>query len=159
MARGVNKVILIGNLGRDPEVRYMPSGGAVANLTVATSEQWRDKNSGENQERTEWHRVVMFGRLGEIAGEYLKKGSKVYIEGKLQTRKWQDNNGQDRYTTEIVANEMQMLDSRGGAGDFGGAQQGGGYQSQSQPQQQQAPQQQAASAGNGFDDFDDDIPF
>ena len=159
MARGVNKVILIGNLGRDPEVRYMPSGGAVANLTVATSEQWRDKNSGENQERTEWHRVVMFGRLGEIAGEYLKKGSKVYIEGKLQTRKWQDNNGQDRYTTEIVANEMQMLDSRGGAGDFGGAQQGGGYQSQPQPQQQQAPQQQAAPAGNGFDDFDDDIPF
>ncbi len=158
MARGVNKVILIGNLGRDPEVRYMPSGGAVANLTVATSEQWRDKNSGEMQERTEWHRVVMFGRLGEIAGEYLKKGSKVYIEGKLQTRKWQDNNGQDRYTTEIVANEMQMLDSRGGAGDFG---QGGGFGGGRQQQggQSQPQQQPAAATSNGFDDFDDDIPF
>ncbi len=160
MARGINKVILIGNLGKDPEVRYMPSGGAVANLTVATSESWRDKNTGENQERTEWHRVVMFNRLGEIAGEYLKKGSKVYIEGKLQTRKWQDNNGQDRYTTEIVANEMQMLDSRGG--DFQG--QGGGYSQQSQSQQPPAQsqgqnQKPATTASNGFDDFDDDIPF
>ena len=160
MARGVNKVILIGNLGRDPEVRYMPNGNAVANLTVATSESWKDRNTGELQERTEWHRVVMYRRLAEIAGEYLKKGSKIYLEGKLQTRKWQDNNGQDRYTTEVIADEMQMLDSRGGAGDFGGAQQqGGGYQSQPQPQQQQAPQQQGAPAGNGFDDFDDDIPF
>lgn len=150
MARGINKVILIGNLGRDPEVRYMPSGGAVANLAVATSETWKDKNTGENQERTEWHRVVMFGRLGEIAGEYLKKGSKVYLEGKLQTRKWQGQDGQDRYTTEIVANEMQMLDSRGGgSSDFGGG----------RSTQQSAP---PASSGNdaGFDQgFDDDIPF
>ncbi len=175
-ARGVNKVILVGNLGKDPEMRYMPSGGAVANLTVATSESWKDKNTGEQREQTEWHRVVMFNRLGEIAGEYLKKGSKVYLEGKLQTRKWQDNNGQDRYTTEIVASEMQMLDSRGsGGGDFGGGQQGGGFQKQNQnqgggyqqqgsPQQAQQPQQQpqnqpAGGAGNGFDDFDDDIPF
>ncbi len=161
MARGINKVILIGNLGKDPEVRYMPSGGAVANLTVATSESWKDKKTGENQDRTEWHRVVMFNRLGEIAGEYLKKGSKVYIEGKLQTRKWQNKEGQDQYTTEIVANEMQMLDSRGGGGasDFGGGQQGqgGGYQ---QKQQSAAPQQSAPQQNNsGFDDFDDDIPF
>lgn len=149
MARGINKVILIGNLGKDPEVRYMPSGGAVANLTLATSENWKDKQTGENQERTEWHRIVMFGRLGEIAGEYLKKGSKVYIEGKLQTRKWQGKDGQDRYTTEIVANEMQMLDSRGGASDFGGA-------SSKAPSQQPEP---AAAGSSGFDDFDDDIPF
>ncbi len=129
MARGINKVILVGNLGRDPEVRYAANGGAVANITIATSEQWTDKQSGQKQERTEWHRVVMFNRLGEIAGEYLKKGSQVYIEGKLQTRKWQDNNGQDRYTTEIVANEMQMLGGRGGAGgggDFGQDSYGGG---------------------------------
>lgn len=155
MARGINKVILIGNLGRDPEVRYMPSGGAVANLALATSETWKDKNTGENQERTEWHRVVMFGRLGEIAGEYLKKGSKVYIEGKLQTRKWQGQDGQDRYTTEIVANEMQMLDSRGGAGgsaNFGGAPAGSGAG-------QQQPASSGAGGGSGFDDFDDDIPF
>jgi len=154
MARGINKVILIGNLGKDPEVRYMPSGGAVANLTLATSENWKDKSTGENQERTEWHRVVMFGRLGEIAGEYLKKGSKVYIEGKLQTRKWQGQDGQDRYTTEIVANEMQMLDSRGGgSSDFGGAPAGGA----SKPQKS-APAT-ASSDNGGFDDFDDDIPF
>lgn len=168
MARGVNKVILVGNLGKDPEVRYMPSGGAVANLTLATSETWRDKATGENQERTEWHRVVMFGRLGEIAGEYLRKGAKIYVEGKLQTRKWQDQNGQDRYTTEIVANEMQMLDSRG-AGQGGGQgqynQQGGGQYNQGggQPQQQQANQNQQAPApaamANDFGDFDDDIPF
>ncbi len=120
MARGINKVILVGNLGRDPEVRYSANGGAVANITIATSEQWTDKQSGQKQERTEWHRVVLFNRLGEIAGEYLRKGSQVYIEGKLQTRKWQDNNGQDRYTTEIVANEMQMLGGRGGAGGGGG---------------------------------------
>ncbi|MCW8927704.1 MAG: single-stranded DNA-binding protein, partial [Gammaproteobacteria bacterium] len=112
MARGVNKVILVGNLGQDPEVRYTASGAAVANISVATSEQWTDKQSGQKQERTEWHRVVLFGRLGEIAGEYLKKGSQVYLEGKLQTRKWQDQNGQDRYSTEIVANEMQMLGGR-----------------------------------------------
>jgi len=115
MARGINKVILIGNLGKDAELNYMPSGGAVANLTIATSESWKDKKTGEQQDRTEWHRVVMFNRLAEIAGEYLKKGSKVYIEGKLQTRKWQDKDGQDQYTTEIVANDMQMLDTRGQA--------------------------------------------
>ncbi|MBI5447533.1 MAG: single-stranded DNA-binding protein, partial [Gammaproteobacteria bacterium] len=116
MARGINKVILIGNLGGDPEVRYMPAGGAVTTLSLATSETWKDKQSGEAQEKTEWHRVVFFNRLAEIAGEYLRKGAKIYIEGRLQTRKWQDKNGQDRYTTEIVASEMQMLDSRGGAG-------------------------------------------
>lgn len=111
--KGVNKVIIVGNLGQDPEVRYMPNGDAVANISIATSETWKDKNTGENKEKTEWHRVVMFRKLGEIAGEYLKKASKVYIEGKLQTRKWQDNNGNDRYTTEIIADQMQMLDSRG----------------------------------------------
>ena len=125
MARGINKVILVGNLGNDPDVRYMPNGEAVANVSVATTESWKDKQTGEKQERTEWHRVVMFRRLGEIAGEYLKKGSQVYIEGKLQTRKWQDKNGNDRYTTEIIANEMQMLGSRGGGGG-GSAEFGGG---------------------------------
>ncbi len=153
MARGVNKVILIGNLGRDPEVRYMPSGGAVANVTVATSESWKDKQTGERQERTEWHTVVFYNRLAEIVGEYLKKGSKVYIEGSLRTRKWQDKNtGADRYTTEIIASEMQMLDSRGG---------GGAAAFDQSPSQSAAPasrQQQPATAGN-FDDFDDDIPF
>src|SRR5579872_2295413 len=115
MARGVNKVILIGNMGKDPEIRYTPNGLAVANITIATTESWKDKASGENQERTEWHRIVFYQRLAEIAGEYLRKGSKVYIEGRLQTRKWQDkNNGQDRYTTEIIADNMQMLDSKGG---------------------------------------------
>jgi len=114
MSKGINKVILIGNLGQDPEVRYMPNGNAVANVTLATSESWKDKNTGENQERTEWHRVVFYRRLGEIVGEYCKKGSKIYIEGKLRTNKWQDKNGQDRYTTEIIADQMQMLDSRGG---------------------------------------------
>ncbi len=165
MSRGsVNKVILIGNLGKDPEVRYMPNGGAVANITVATSETWKDKNTGQNQERTEWHRVVMFRRLGEIAGEYLKKGMKVYIEGKLQTRKWQDQNGQDRYTTEIVADNMQMLSGRGGGGEaeFGGSSMpassggggggggagGGGGMPPSTPQ-----------PSGGSDGFDDDIPF
>lgn len=173
MARGINKVILIGNLGQDPETRYMPSGGAVTNLTIATSETWKDKQTGQPQERTEWHRVVFFNRLAEIAGEYLKKGSKVYIEGALRTRKWQDKStGADRYTTEIVANEMQMLDSRGGGEGMGGGQGGGqGYAQQgapaAQPQRaQQAPAQQApaqaAPAQNapaGFDNFDDDIPF
>src|ERR1700760_2961063 len=126
MARGINKVILVGNLGADPETRAMPSGTTVANLRIATSESWRDKQSGEQQERTEWHRVVLFGRLGEIAAEYLKKGSQVYIEGSLRTRKWQDKQGQERFSTEIVGNEMQMLGSgRGGAGAGAGA--GGGY--------------------------------
>lgn len=139
MSRGVNKVILVGNLGQDPETRYVPSGSAITNISVATSEEWKDKQ-GQKQSRTEWHRIIFFNKLAEIAGEYLRKGSKVYIEGKLQTRKWQDQSGQDRYTTEIVANEMQMLDSRG--------------QQDSQPQgnQQNAPE-------NNFDDFSDDIPF
>lgn len=154
MARGVNKVIIVGNCGGDPETRYMPSGGAVTNITVATSETWKDKTTGQPQERTEWHRVVFFNRLGEIAGEYLKKGSKVYVEGSLRTRKWQDQNtGQDRYTTEIVGSEMQMLDSRGSqqSGDY---QQGGGFnqaassqpQAQQQNYQQQAQPQQSAPA-------------
>ncbi len=146
MARGINKVILIGNLGRDPEVRYMPNGNAVANITLATSESWKDKQTGETQERTEWHRVVLFRRLGEIAGEYLKKGSQVYIEGKLQTRKWQDNNGQDRYTTEIVASEMQMLGGRGG---------GSAGFSASDAGAERVP----AAVAEGPGDFDDDIPF
>ena len=162
MARGVNKVILVGNLGNDPEVRYANNGAAIANLSIATSESWKDKNTGEQQEKTEWHRVVMFNRLGEIAGEYLRKGSKIYIEGKLQTRKWQDQSGQDRYSTEIVASEMQMLDSRG---DNMG--QGGGYQSaprqQSNQNQQsgggQAPAPAPQSAPAPANDFDDDIPF
>ena len=153
MARGVNKVILVGNLGRDPEMKYTASGAAIANITVATSESWNDKQSGERVEKTEWHRVVAFQRLAEIMGEYLKKGSQVYIEGKLQTRKWQDQNGQDRYTTEVVANDMQMLGSRGG--DAGGQQSGRneGFRSNQQSQQQAAP----ASSGGSFDD--DDIPF
>ncbi len=151
-SRGVNKVILIGNLGADPEVRYTQNGTAAANLRLATSEEWKDKQTDEKQERTEWHRITMFGRLGEIAGEYLKKGSKVYIEGKLQTRKWQAQDGSDRYSTEVIANEMQMLDSRGG--DSGGGQQQGGGAPQQQNHGQQ-PQQQGA----GFDDMDDSIPF
>ena len=157
MARGVNKVILIGNLGQDPEVKYMPNGGAVTNVTIATSESWKDKNTGEQKENTEWHRVVFFRRLAEIAGEYLKKGSKVYIEGKLQTRKWQDQSGNDRYTTEIIANEMQMLDSRGGGGGGGG----GNFNQSPSQSSGAAPQQQPASApaGGGMGDFDDDIPF
>ena len=148
MARGINKVILVGNLGKDPEVRYMPSGGAVANVTIATSEQWKDKQTGEQRERTEWHNVVFYQRLAEIVGEYLKKGSQVYVEGSLRTRKWQDKNGNDRYTTEIIANEMQMLGSRSG-----------GSASFSQPESAQKPQPAAASAGGFNEDFDDDIPF
>ncbi len=144
MARGINKVILIGNLGQDPEVRFTPSGTAVANLNLATSDTWMDRQSGQRQERTEWHRIVLFNKTAEIAQQYLKKGSKVYIEGRLQTRKWQDQNGQDRYSTEIVANDMQMLDSRGGDFQGGGAPQGGYAQNnpaQGAPaQQQHAPQ-------------------
>lgn len=124
--RGINKVIVLGNLGKDPEVRYMPSGGQVTNITVATSETWKDKDSGEQKENTEWHRIVFFGKLAEIAGQYLKKGGQVYVEGRLQTRKWQGQDGQDRYTTEIVANEMQMLGGRGGSGGSGGGQQESG---------------------------------
>lgn len=151
MARGVNKVILIGNLGADPEVRYSPSGSAVTNIRMATTDQWRDRQSGERQERTEWHRVVFFSRLAEIAGEYLRKGSKVYIEGRLQTRKWQGQDGQDRYTTEIVANEMQMLDGRGEAAgsEYSRDADGNGDRQPSQPERQAEPQE----------DFDDDIPF
>ncbi len=156
MSRGINKVILVGNLGADPETRYMPSGGAVTNIRLATSESWKDKQSGEQQERTEWHRVVMFNRLGEIAAEYLRKGSQVYIEGSIRTRKWQGQDGQDRYTTEIVANEMQMLGGRGGdmggGGGGGRSSGGGGYgggDRQSGPPPMAEPQM----------DPDDDIPF
>jgi single-strand DNA-binding protein len=151
MARGINKVILIGNLGQDPEVRYMPSGGAVANLRIATSESWKDKQSGEMQEKTEWHSVVMFGRLGEIAGEYLKKGSKIYVEGRLQTRKWQGKDGTDRYTTEIVANEMQMLDSKGGGS--------ANFESKRGSDSSASSDAPPANTGGGMDQFDDDIPF
>ena len=161
MARGINKVILIGNCGQDPEVRYTASGAAIANVTIATSETWKDKQTGQAQERTEWHRVVFFNRLGEIAGEYLTKGSKVYIEGSLRTRKWQDQAGQDRYTTEIVASEMQMLDSREStepapAPDNRGA-------APSRPNAGDPPAVRSHSSGPenipGFDDFDDDIPY
>lgn len=162
MARGVNKVILVGNLGRDPEMRYAQSGAAIANLAIATSEQWKDKQSGEPQEKTEWHRVVAFGRLAEIMGEYLKKGQQVYIEGRLQTRKWQDQSGQDRYTTEIVANEMQMLGG-GRGGDQQGTSGAGPQRSGAAPQSSghsgaTSGAGSAAPAGD-FDDFDDDIPF
>ncbi len=152
MARGVNKAIILGTLGQDPDVRYTSNGGAVANVSVATNETWRDKATGENQERTEWHRVVLFGKLAEIAQQYLKKGSQVYFEGRIQTRKWQDQSGNDRYSTEIVANEMQML---------GGRSQGsGGYDSA--PAQQPREQQQPAAAPQSappLDDNFDDIPF
>ena len=154
MARGVNKVILVGNLGRDPEMKYTASGAAIANITVATSESWNDKQTGEKVEKTEWHRVVAFQRLAEIMGEYLKKGSQVYIEGRLQTRKWQDQNGQDRYSTEVVASDMQMLGSRGG--DAGVRPQGGGGGGFRANQ----PAQQAPSQTKPDNDFaDDDIPF
>lgn len=148
MARGINKVIIIGNLGSDPEVRYLPSGAPVAALSVATSESWKDKQSGELQTRTEWHRIALFNRLAEIAGEYLKKGSKVYIEGSLRTRKWEDKNGVERYTTEIVGAELQMLDSRGGAGQ------------QVPPTSSKAPSYESAPSGAApSDNFDDDVPF
>lgn len=163
-SRGVNKVILVGNLGAEPETRFMPSGGSVTNVRLATSETWKDKQSGQPQERTEWHRVVFFNRLAEIAGEYLHKGSKIYIEGALRTRKWQDQSGQDRYSTEIVASEMQMLDSRGGASNSGGYEQdypeasdggfGGSQAPQSNPASNPAPQAPSAPLGD-----DDDIPF
>ncbi len=146
MARGINKVILVGNLGADPETRYMPSGGAVTNIRIATSESWKDKQTGDQQERTEWHSVAFFGRLAEIAGEYLRKGSQVYVEGKLRTRKWQDKSGNDRYTTEVIANEMQMLGGRSGAG----------ASAPSAPASSQASPMPAAEVA---EDFDDDIPF
>lgn len=189
MARGLNKVMIIGNVGNDPDVRFMPNGNPVANFSIATSESWKDKQSGEKQERTEWHRIVMFNRLAEIAGEYLRKGSKVYVEGSLRTRKWQDQSGADKYTTEIVATEMQMLDSRGagmsqgqpmnqsqGYQSMAGQQQApmqsygapeqpsGGFQPSHQaaspnPQQGFAPSQSAAAPVAPVDNFDDDIPF
>lgn len=170
-SRGVNKVILVGNIGQDPETRYTPAGSAITNISVATSETWKDKQTGQSQERTEWHRVVFFNRLAEIAGEYLRKGSKVYIEGSLRTRKWQDQQGQDRYTTEIVANEMQMLDGRSGAGAADQSQSSGysdygsapaamssrpGPVSQAANQPHSSPSHQPAP---DFDGFDDDIPF
>jgi single-strand DNA-binding protein len=153
----VNKVILIGNLGRDPETRYMPDGGAITNISIATTDVWKDKQ-GEKQEKTEWHRVAFFGKLAEIAGEYLKKGSQVYVEGRLQTRKWQDKEGVDKYTTEIVADRMQMLGSRQGMG--GGA----AAERDSPPDREGAAPKAAAGkptakAGGKFDDFEDDIPF
>ena len=163
MARGINKVILVGNLGNDPEVRYTPSGSAVATLSIATTDSWKDKQTGEQRDKTEWHRVVMFNRLGEIAGEYLRKGSQVYIEGRLQTRKWTDQNGQDRYTTEIVANDMQMLGGRSGGGTASfdqspAPQQNNQYQQQAAPQSN-APQQNNPPPAEPMADFDDDIPF
>lgn len=174
-SRGVNKVILVGNLGQDPEVRYMPSGGAVANITLATSESWRDKATGEMKEQTEWHRVVLFGKLAEVAGEYLRKGSQVYIEGQLRTRKWTDQSGAEKYTTEVVVNvggTMQMLGGRqgGGAPAGGGQQQQGGWGQPQQPQggnqfsggAQSRPQQQPSALAQSNEppmDFDDDIPF
>jgi len=172
MARGVNKVILIGNCGNDPETRYMPNGGAVTNVSIATSESWKDKQSGQMQERTEWHRCVFYQRLAEIAGEYLKKGSKVYVEGSLRTRKWAGQDGQDRYTTEIIVSEMQMLDGRGEGASSGGD----AAPQQRAPRQNPGPTanassgqgnasygnsapQAAPSAPPAFDNFDDDIPF
>jgi single-strand DNA-binding protein len=157
----VNKVILIGNLGRDPEVRYAPSGAAICNVTIATSRQWKDKTSGERQEETEWHRVVFYDRLAEIAGEYLKKGRPVYVEGRLKTRKWTDKDGVEKYTTEIVAAEMQLLGGREGGGGAGGDEMGAPAPA---PRSAPAPRAPAASkpaakSSTGFDDMDDDIPF
>ncbi|MDP5053863.1 MAG: single-stranded DNA-binding protein [Congregibacter sp.] len=173
-SRGVNKVILVGNLGADPETRFMPSGGSVTNISLATSETWKDKQTGQPQERTEWHRVVFFNRLAEVAAEYLRKGSKLYVEGAIRTRKWQDQSGQDRYTTEIVGSEMQMLDSRGGSGgdndagtgggmdgydqsypEAGGRSSGGSSYGSSAPKGGSTPSPQPAAMG----DIDDDIPF
>lgn len=158
MARGVNKVILIGNLGNDPDTRYTQGGSAIANISLATTSSWTDKNTGDKQERTEWHRVVFFGRLAEIASEYLRKGSGVYVEGRLQTRKWQDQNGNDRYTTEIVANEMQMLGGRGDAGDSPGRPAASAGPA---PAQTPAARPDAPPAGGDADSnfADDDIPF
>jgi single-strand DNA-binding protein len=152
MARGINKVILVGNLGADPDTRYMPSGKAVTNIRIATSDSWKDKQTGDTQERTEWHSVVLFDKLGEIAAEYLRKGSQVYIEGSLKTRKWQDKEGKDRYTTEIVARDMQMLGGRGGAAGGGG----GGGESRAP---RSAPAEDRAPAPATEEEFDDDIPF
>jgi single-strand DNA-binding protein len=156
MARGINKVILVGNLGADPETRYTASGSAITNIRLATAEAWKDKQSGEQQERTEWHRVVFFNRLAEIAGEYLKKGSQVYIEGSIRTRKWQDQGGQDRYTTEIVANEMQMLGGRGGGDNYERTAQSGGFR-ENQPSGKNTAATTDSPGDEGF--AEDDIPF
>lgn len=171
----INKVILIGNLGRDPEVRYAPSGSAICNVSIATTRNWKNRDSGERQEETEWHRVVFYDKLAEIAGEYLKKGRSVYVEGRLKTRKWQDKEGKDNYTTEIIADQMQMLGGREGGGAYGGESEGGGggYSRgggadegggrSERPAQRPAPQRPAAAqqpkSSTGFDDMDDDIPF
>jgi len=159
MARGVNKAIIVGNVGQDPEMRYMPSGAAVAELSVATTEQWKDKESGEKQERTEWHRITFFGRLAEIVGEYIKKGSQVYVEGSIRTEKWQDKQGNDRYTTKIVARDMQMLGGKSGSGDQRAASEGQRASQGTAPQERAsyggAPQEHASQGGQ----FDDDIPF
>lgn len=167
MARGVNKVILIGNLGRDPEIRYTPSGTAIASVTLATSEMWKDKQTGENQERTEWHRIVFYQRLAEIVGEYLRKGSKVFVEGRLRTSKWQDKTtGQDRYTTEIIADSMQMLDSKGSGGSSGSHFADSSASSYEKPAATAAAMSASATAASNaqeaqppLDNFDDDIPF
>lgn len=170
MARGINKVILVGNLGKDPEIRYTANGAAVANVTLATTDSWKDKQTGEKQERTEWHRVVFFSRLAEIVGEYLKKGSQIYVEGRLQTRKWQDQSGQDRYTTEIVGNDMQMLGSKGGGapphGDEDYDQSAPANNFEGKPATEKSATEKSATAApaatkpaNVADDFDDDIPF
>ena len=162
----INKVILIGNLGRDPEVRYTPSGSAVCNVGLATTRTWKSKESGDKVEETEWHRVVFYDRLAEIAGEYLKKGRSIYVEGRLKTRKWQDKDGVEKYTTEVIAEEMKMLGGREGGGDEGGGGGGGGYSRgersdapRSAPASRPAPNKPAAKSSTGFDDMDDDIPF
>ncbi len=162
MARGVNKVILVGNLGADPDTRYMPSGKAVTNIRVATSESWKDKQTGDTQERTEWHSIVMYDKLGEIAAEYLRKGSQVYLEGKLRTRKWQDKEGKDRYTTEIIADQMQMLGSRGGGAGGSSEPRSASRPAPANQDRSAAPVDEGASAGGsggGGGEFDDDIPF
>lgn len=163
MARGINKVILVGNLGADPDTRYMPSGKAVTNIRIATSESWKDRQTGDQQERTEWHSIVMYDKLGEIAAEYLRKGSQVYIEGKLRTRKWQDKEGKDRYTTEIIADQMQMLGGRGGAGGSGGGSSGGGGYGggggESRPSRPAATEDRGGPPPADDGGFDDDIPF
>lgn len=155
MAKGVNKVILIGNLGKDPEVKYLPSGSAVCNVTLATSESWKDKDSGEKKDRTEWHNVVFYGRLAEIAGEYLKKGSQTYVEGSLRTRKWQDKEGRDRYTTEIIVSDMQMLGSRGGSGGGSTA----SYEDEGASSRPAPSRAKPKAAVQESGDLDDDIPF
>lgn len=159
MARGINKVILIGHIGGDPEVRYMPNGNAVATLSLATTEAWKDKQTGDKQERTEWHRVVCFNRLGEIAGEYIKKGSKLYIEGSLRTRKWQDPQGQDRYTTEIVASDIQMLDGKGAPSGHDHSVQTSSHHASSQANRPSTPARPMSTPQEMLEELDDDIPF